>query len=227
VAVTRRAGTAMTDPSVWVIGLTGPIGCGKSTVGRILSELGGTVIDADQLARDVTGPGEATLPEIRARFGDAVFASDGSLDRAAMANVVFDDPAALADLEKIVHPAVRRRLEKDLAAAGSDAPFVAVEAIKLVEGGLADRCDEVWLIECSPETQRERVVARGADPGDTDRRLRTQGEDLVARLAAQLDGRMRYRRLSTDGSIADTRERVENALADLLEAGRSSDGALD
>jgi hypothetical protein len=70
-------------------------------------------------------------------------------------------------------------------------------------------------------------VARGADPGDTDRRLRTQGEDLVARLAAQLDGRMRYRRLSTDGSIADTRERVENALADLLEAGRSSDGALD
>jgi dephospho-CoA kinase len=217
----------MTDPSVWVIGLTGPIGCGKSTVGRILSELGGTVIDADQLARDVTGPGEATLPEIRARYGDAVFASDGSLDRAAMANVVFDDPAALADLEKIVHPAVRRRLEKDLAAAGSDAPFVAVEAIKLVEGGLADRCDEVWLIECSPETQRERVVARGADPGDTDRRLRTQGEDLVARLAAQLDGRMRYRRLSTDGSIADTRERVEYALADLLEAGRSSDGALD
>jgi dephospho-CoA kinase len=217
----------MTDPSVWVIGLTGPIGCGKSTVGRILSELGGTVIDADQLARDVTGPGEATLPEIRARFGDAVFASDGSLDRAAMADVVFNDATALADLEKIVHPAVRHRLEKDVAtAARSDAPFAAVEAIKLVEGGLADRCDEVWLIECSPETQRDRLAGRGADPTDSERRLRTQGEDLVARLAAQLQGRVRYRRLSTDGSVADTRERVEDALADLLEAGRSSDGAL-
>jgi dephospho-CoA kinase len=211
-----------------IVGLTGPIGCGKSTVGRILSELGGNVIDADQLARDVTGPGEATLPEIRARFGDAVFASDGSLDRAAMADVVFEDAAALADLEKIVHPAVRRRLERDLgSAARSDAPFVAVEAIKLVEGGLADRCDEVWLIECSPESQRERMAARGADPTDTDRRLRTQGEDLVARLSAQLNGRVRYRRLSTDGSVGDTRERVEDALADLLEAGRSSDRAPD
>jgi dephospho-CoA kinase len=217
----------MTDPRVPLIGMTGPIGCGKSTVGHILSELGGTVIDADQLARDVTGPGEATLPEIRARFGDAVFASDGSLDRAAMADVVFNDATALADLEKIVHPAVRHRLEKDVAtAARSDAPFAAVEAIKLVEGGLADRCDEVWLIECSPETQRDRLAGRGADPTDSERRLRTQGEDLVARLAAQLQGRVRYRRLSTDGSVADTRERVEDALADLLEAGRSSDGAL-
>jgi dephospho-CoA kinase len=203
-----------------VVGLTGPIGCGKSTVARMLAELGGTVIDADILARDVTGPGEPTLPEIRARFGDAVFAADGSLDRAAMADVVFNDPTALADLERIVHPAVRRRLEEDLvAAAPSDVPFVAIEAIKLVEGGLAERCDEIWLIDCSPATQRQRILERGSDAEDADRRLRTQGEDLVARLAAQLDGHVPYRRLSTDGSINETRDRVEDALADLLEAG--------
>jgi dephospho-CoA kinase len=211
-----------------VIGLTGPIGCGKSTVARMLAELGGTVIDADVLAREVTGAGEPTLPQIRARFGDAVFAADGSLDRAAMADVVFNDAAALTDLEHIVHPAVRRRLETDLAtAARSDVPFVAVEAIKLVEGGLAERCDEVWLVDCSPGTQRQRILARGGDPEDADRRLRSQGEDLTLRLAAQLDGRVRYRRLSTDGSVEETRDRVEDALADLLEAGRSSDEMLD
>lgn len=211
-----------------VVGLTGPIGCGKSTVARMLAELGGTVIDADILARDVTGPGEPTLPEIRARFGDAAFAADGSLDRAAMADVVFNEPTALADLERIVHPAVRRRLEEDLvAAATSDVPFVAIEAIKLVEGGLAERCDEVWLIDCSRATQRQRILERGGDPEDADRRLRTQGEDLVARLAAQLDGHVPYRRLSTDGSVAETRERVEDALADLLEAGGVSDEESD
>ncbi len=208
----------MTDARVPLIGLTGPIGCGKSTVGRILGELGGRVIDADQLARDVTGPGESTLPEIRARFGDAVFAGDGSLDRAAMADVVFKDAAALADLENIVHPAVRRRLEAKLSEpAVIEAPFVAVEAIKLVEGGLAERCDEVWLIECSPETQRLRILARGGDPEDADRRLRTQGEDLVTRLAAQLGGRVPYRRVWTGYSMEETRERVEFALADFLD----------
>ncbi len=208
----------MTDARVPLIGLTGPIGCGKSTVGRILGELGGRVIDADQLARDVTGPGESTLPEIRARFGDAVFAGDGSLDRAAMADVVFKDAAALADLEKIIHPAVRRRLEAKLSEpAVIEAPFVAVEAIKLVEGGLAERCDEVWLIECSPETQRLRILARGGDPEDADRRLRTQGEDLVTRLAAQLGARVPYRRVWTGYSMEETRERVEFALADFLD----------
>jgi dephospho-CoA kinase len=200
-----------------LIGLTGPIGCGKSTVGRMLAELGGTVIDADRLARDVTASGEPALPLIRARFGDSVFHADGSLDRAAMAAIVFDDPAALADLEAIVHPAVRRRLEERLVEPETaEAPFVAVEAIKLVEGGLAERCDEVWLIDCAPTTQRDRILARGVDPPDADRRLRTQGDGLTDRLASALEGRVRYRRVSSEGSEAETRERVEDALADLL-----------
>lgn len=207
-----------------LIGITGPIGCGKSTVAQVLGELGGTVIDADILARRATDAGRPTLAQIRTRFGDGVFAADGELDRAAMAAVVFEDAAALADLEGIVHPEVRRMVEELLEAAiGDEVPFVVIEAIKLVEGGLADRCDEVWLIECSPETQRERLTGRGVSAEDADRRLVAQGLDLAGRLAdllsSQPDSAQRVRRMSTEGSIEDMRERVEDALADAFEGG--------
>lgn len=196
----------------FVIGITGPIGCGKSTVAGVLRELGGTLIDADVMARESTAPGEPTLGPIRQRFGDGVFAGDGSLDRAGLATVVFSDPAALRDLESIVHPQVRRRvLERLERATSSTDPFVVIEAIKLVEGGLADRCDEVWLVECSAAEQRQRLLDRGLAPEDLERRIHAQGPDLVARLAARAT-----RRVSTSGTLAETRDRVEDALADAL-----------
>ena len=88
------------DSRPLLIGLTGPIGCGKSNVGRVLAELGGTVIDADALARAASAPGGPALGQIRERFGDAVFDAKGELDRAALAAIVFGDAAALADLEQ-------------------------------------------------------------------------------------------------------------------------------
>lgn len=195
-----------------VIGLTGPIGCGKSTVAAMLGELGGCVIDADALARDVTAPGEPALSAIRARFGDAVFEPSGVLDRAALGRIVFSDPEALRDLEAIVHPGVRRLVEERLERARrAGDPFVVVEAIKLVEGGLAERCDEVWLIECPPDLQRERLADRGMPTADVERRLAAQGPDLAERLSGRAD-----RRLETSGSLESTRERVEDALADVL-----------
>jgi dephospho-CoA kinase len=201
----------------FLIGLSGPIGCGKSTIGRMLAELGGTVIDADQLARQATQPGGPTLPAIGQRFGDAVFGSDGSLDRAALADVVFDDPTALADLEQIVHPAVRQLVDDRLARAAQEhVPFAAVEAIKLVEAGLADRCDEVWLIECSGPTQRQRLRERGSSDADVERRLASQGAALGDRLAQLLDGRVGVRRLSTDRTLDETRALVEDTLAEAL-----------
>ena len=201
-----------------LIGVTGPIGCGKSTVAAILGEIGGTIIDADDLAREATAAGSPTLPGIRARFGDGVFDAAGDLDRSALAAVVFADADALADLERIVHPRVRELVEQGLDRAARDqVPFAVIEAIKLVEGGLADRCDEVWIVDCSRTTQRERLAGRGARPDDIDRRLATQGDDLAARLAAQLDGRVPVRRLSTEGTPAETRDLVENALADALD----------
>lgn len=209
-----------------LIGISGPIGCGKSTVAGILRGLGGTVIDADALARRATAAGSATLPLIRERFGDAVFDDAGMLDRAALADQVFGDPIALADLERIVHPRVRGLVEQELQrATANDSPFNVIEAIKLVEGGLAMSCDEVWLIACEPGTQRERLAARGADPADSEQRLEAQGPSLVARLsdllAAQGAGahgrRPRLRTISTEGTLDDTRERVEDALADALD----------
>ncbi len=210
-------GAASAAPRPFMIGLTGPIGCGKSTVARMLGDLGGTVIDADVLARQATEPGRATLPAIRERFGDEVFAPQGTLDRAALAAVVFEDESALRDLEAIVHPEVRRLVEAELSAAqAAEAPVVIVEAIKLVEGGLAERCDEVWLVECHPSTQRERLTGRGADKDDIERRLSTQGANLGERLAAALADGPPVRRLPTDGSLDETRLRVEDALADAL-----------
>jgi dephospho-CoA kinase len=165
------------------IGLTGPIGCGKSTVARWLAAAGVAVVDADAVAREVTEPGQPALAAILEAFGPAVRRSDGSLDRAALAAIVFADGGALRRLEAIVHPAVRPRLlarVEEAEAAGADA--VAIEAIRLVEGGLAELCDEVWLVTCQPSDQRARLAGRGENAADSERRMAAQA-GLAERLA--------------------------------------------
>lgn len=195
-----------------LIGLTGPIGCGKTTVAGMLTDLGGVVIDADALVREVTAPGEPALAAIRARFGAEVFEPSGLLDRGALAAIVFGDADSLRDLEGIVHPYVRSLVEaRILAARQAGEPFVAIEAIKLVEGGLAERCDEVWLIECSAADQRVRLEGRGMTASDIEQRLVAQGPDLAHHLAPHAD-----RRIDSSGSLESLRERVEDALAELL-----------
>jgi dephospho-CoA kinase len=200
------------QPRALRIGITGPIGCGKSTVASWLGELGAVVIDADQVAREVTPPGSAELEAVVEAFGRGVLRADGSLDRAALGRIVFADPAALAQLEAIVHPAVRPRILGLLAdAERAGAPAVVVEAIKLVEGGLAELCDEVWLITCDPEAQRSRLARRASTAGmtpdttDVDARIAAQG-DLVSRLTPYAT-----RVLDTSGSIAESRSRVHSA----------------
>jgi dephospho-CoA kinase len=192
------------------IGLTGPIGCGKSTVAAWLGELGAVVIDADRVARQVAAPGGPVLPQIAATFGEDLIDEDGSLDRAALGRIVFADPAALAALEAIVHPAVRPVILEEMAAAEhTGAAAVVVEAIKLVEGGLASLCDEVWLVACSPDVQLARAVARavarGADPSEAEARIAAQS-DLVARLAPAAT-----RILDTSGDLDATRALVADA----------------
>jgi dephospho-CoA kinase len=205
------------------IGITGPIGCGKSTVAGWLGELGAAVIDADRVSRDVTAPGSPALRRIAERFGDALVRADGSLDRAALGRIVFADAEALAAIEAIVHPAVRPVILAEMrAAADAGAPAVAVEAIKLVEGGLADLCDEIWLVTCSPSSQLERIASRAAarPPAASD------ATDAAARVAAQSDLVERLtpaatRVVDTSGTLEETRSLVELAYADALErAGR-------
>ena len=181
------------------IGLTGPIGCGKSTVAGWLGERPGVVvIDADQVAREVVEPGEPALEAIVARFGDDLRRGDGTLDRAALGRIVFSDPAALRDLEAITHPAVRPRILQAIARAeAASADAVVIEAIRLVEGGLAEICDEVWLVTCDPSVQRERLAARGYSASDTvaqDREpARPRPATSVARDAGHRNERRRRR----------------------------------
>lgn len=193
------------------IGLTGPIGCGKSTVAGLLAQRGAIVIDADRLARDVTEPGEPALDAIADRFGRELIGADGRLDRSALGRIVFADPAALADLEAIVHPAVRPRILAALEAAGTTtAPAVILEAIRLVDGGYADLLDEMWLVQCSPDTQRERLAARGTDPDDVERRIAAQA-GLVDRARA-----VATRVIATDGSLDATKRAADDAFETAL-----------
>ena len=187
------------------IGITGPIGCGKSTVARWLGDRSGvSVIDADHEARLVLAPETPEVEAVYRRFGQDLRRANGELDRGALGRIVFKDPEALHDLESIVHPAVRPRI---LAAieraerAGTRA--VVIEAIKLVEGGLAELCDEVWLVSCEPAVQRERLIRRGDAEDDAAARVDAQG-DLVERLRTRAT-----RVVDTNADPADTRRSVD------------------
>jgi dephospho-CoA kinase len=202
-------------PRTLRIGLTGPIGCGKSTVAGWLREAGATVIDADQLARAVVEPGEPALAEVVAAFGPTVVRPNGELDRAALGDLVFREPAELARLEAIVHPAVRPRVLAAIEASEeAGAPAVIIEAIKLVEGRLAQLCDEVWLVTCTPVVQSRRLTARGLDPHAAALRIRAQA-GLVRRAS-----RSATRVLDTSGDPGSTREAVLVAYRESIRPGR-------
>jgi dephospho-CoA kinase len=195
------------------IGLTGPIGCGKSTVGGWLAARGANVVDADAEARAVTAAGQPAHDAILERFGDVVRGPDGTLDRAALARLVFSDAAALRDLEAIVHPAVRPRILAAIQAAdAAGARAVVIEAIKLVEGGLAALCDETWLVTCTPDEQRARLAGRGVAPDDAARRIAAQA-DIAARFAAAAT-----RIVDTGGERAAAEARTAAAYAAALAA---------
>jgi len=182
------------------IGITGPIGCGKSTVSGMLAELGAAVIDADEVARAVRQE-----PEIERQILDRF----GTADPASLARTVFADAAAMRDLEAIIHPAVRPRILAAIdAAEDRRAPAVVIEAIKLVESGLAASCDEVWLVTCDPSVQRGRLRDRGVRQEDAERRIASQRHlrDRVEPVAT--------RRIDTSGSFGDTRRQIEDAWRD-------------
>ncbi len=145
-------------PSV-VVGLTGGIASGKSSVAELLADRGAVIIDADVLARQVVAAGTPLLAQVAERFGDAVLAPDGSLDRAALGRVVFADEGARTDLEALIHPAVRRRAEE--LEAGAPAGSVVVHVIPLlVETGQAGQFDLVVVVDADEATQLRRIRTR-------------------------------------------------------------------
>jgi dephospho-CoA kinase len=140
---------------MYIIGLTGNIATGKSTIMRILGELGAQVVDADLVAHELMQPGGSAYLKIIGAFGSEVVASDGSIDRKWLGEVVFNDFERLQALEKIVHPLVAERIAAILSV--SDKPVVVIEAIKLIEAGLNALCNEVWVVTSAKETQIKRL----------------------------------------------------------------------
>lgn len=155
-----------------VIGLTGNIGCGKTTVAGMLRDLGVAIIDADAVARQLRNNDDVVRRRIQERFG--------TLDAAMLADIVFIDPAALADLEAILHPRVRDEVRARLAelmAAGAEA--ACIEAIKLFESPLRDRCDETWVVRCDEADALVRLAARGIDEDAARARLANQSSQAA------------------------------------------------
>jgi dephospho-CoA kinase len=185
---------------VRVIGLTGNIGCGKSTVAAMLRDLGAATIDADRVARELRQNDAEVRSAIEARFG--------TWDAAELAKRVFDDPAALRDLEAILHPRVRGVIRARLAELEQAGEAVAVvEAIKLIESPLADACDAIWVVRCDEADAIARLrESRGMDEAAARRRLANQSPQAEKEVAADI---------VIDGSapMEETRRQVADAYA--------------
>jgi dephospho-CoA kinase len=190
-----------------VVGLTGNIASGKSTVAARLAELGATVIEADLLAREAVRPGTPALAAIRDRWGEVVLAPDGSLDRAALRRIVFADPAARRALEAIVHPAVHRLRETHMAAArGRGAHLVVCDIPLLFEVGLEGTVDRIVLVDAAPATRRERLMRdRGLPAAEAEAMIAAQAPAESKRARADLV-------IDNDGDWAHTEAQVERAV---------------
>jgi len=168
------------------LGLTGGIGSGKSTVASLLQGLGAAVIDADAIARNVTAPEGAAMPEIARQFGDAFVQADGALDRARMRALVFADPSAKQRLEGIVHPCVGEETRRQTQAALQQGHALLVFDVPLLVESKRWRqqVQRVLVIDCEPATQIQRVVARSGLAADEVARIIAVQSPRAVRLAA-------------------------------------------
>jgi dephospho-CoA kinase len=168
-----------------VVGLTGPIGAGKTVVAATLRELGAKVLDADAIVHDEQSRGTVGYSAIIQAFGTKILGEDKEVDRKKLAAEVFGDPAKLAKLERILHPRVIARIleaRKML----RDGDVLVVEAIKLLESGLRNVCDEVWVVVASRELLLERLASRGLPRAEAELRLGAQYSETEFRSAADV-----------------------------------------
>lgn len=197
-----------------LVGLTGGIGSGKSTVARLLDRHGAVVIDADQLAREAVAPGTEGFRQVVETFGPEVVRPDGDLDRAALAAIVFEDPARKAALETIVHPEVARLFAERLEPYRDTDEVVVYVTPLLVERGLSSAFDVVVVVTASPHLRVSRVASdRGIDPNDVRRRMAAQTSDeRRAEVADVL--------LDNDGTLAELEAQVDRLWPELVARAR-------
>jgi dephospho-CoA kinase len=186
-----------------LVGLTGNIGSGKSTVARLFEERGATIIDADVLARRAVEPGTLGLRRLVELWGEGILSPDGALDRAALRHIVFDAPEELERLNAIVHPEVERLRDAEFQAAVARGERVVVYDVPLLfERHLADRFDVIVLVDAPRPLRLERLVR--------DRDLRE--DEAMAMIAAQMPAELKRARadfiIDNDGTLADLEDRA-------------------
>jgi dephospho-CoA kinase len=191
-----------------VIGLTGGIASGKSTVAKILERLGAVVIDADALSREVLRPGEAAYEAILAEFGERIVNPDRTINRSALGEIVFADPGARIRLERITHPAISRRAGQKLAELRREGvPLVFYMAPLLIESVASARVDEIWVTYVDLATQLHRLVERDGMSRD----------QALQRIATQMpmDEKKKYGRVVIDnrGSLTEMERQVREIWA--------------
>lgn len=190
---------------VRIIGITGNIACGKTTVGRILLELGAEkYIDADALVHQLYGSGEPVARAVANVFGAKVMAEDGSVDRKALGALVFQDTHALRRLEEIVHPAVGQAILSCLVDVSDDG-IAVIDAVKLLEGGSGALCQSKWLITCPEDQELARLMIRNGLSED-EARARLQAQPSVEHRLPLVD-----EVIDNGGSLDETRRQVEAA----------------
>jgi dephospho-CoA kinase len=191
----------------YIIGLTGNIACGKSTVRGMLAEHGAATLDADALVHELYLPGDPVFRAVVDAFGDDIVAADGTLDRRALGRKVFSNPDALARLEGLTHPAVIERTWQWVGR--QTTPVVVVDAVKLIEAGIVDGCDALWVVTCPLDEERRRLMTRpGMTDAEADRRLAAQAPEAekVARADVVIDN---------GGTREATRAQIDRAWASL------------
>ncbi|MDO4739500.1 MAG: dephospho-CoA kinase [Eubacteriales bacterium] len=195
----------------FILGLTGGIACGKSTVAHKLEQLGAVHIDADAVSRVLTGPEGPALEKIREVFGDEVFHEDGTLDRRALGEIVFGDEASRRALEGILHPMIQHGMLQQADKAGLAGEKVCVFNVPLLyETGMDAMCDEVWVMTLPEDKQLIRLMHRDA----------LTREEALARIRSQMPMADKEALASavfrTDKPEADTLREVEHRYRDLL-----------
>jgi dephospho-CoA kinase len=201
------------------VGLTGGIGCGKSSVVEMLREMGVPVIEADDLVHELSRAGEAVHEEIVEAFGRESLAENGEIDRARLAGIVFGSPEKLERLNRIVHPRVLERTERWMGERRREgAQLVVVEAPLLVEAGFHRRLDRLVVVWCRPEQQIERLSGRGMS-----------GEEARQRIAAQMPAEEKMRLadylIDNSGTRDQTRRQVDILVKKLEAEAREAAGA--
>lgn len=182
------------------IGLSGGIGSGKSTVAKILSELGAVVIDADAIAKEVLETGQVGYENVIHNFGDSVLDPTGNIDRKKLAELVFQDETKLAKLESIVHPAVVSRVTQ-IRESLPDSAIVVYDTPLLIEKGLQDQFDTVLIVLADLESRRERLLSRGLLLKDIDARIANQATDEQRKAVADV-------LIVNDGTMQELKENV-------------------